>query len=110
MDILTLMVVFFLLATIIKIATDNIVSILKPFKDFQEFKLIIALVITGFGVSGLNIGVLQTLNIIGENSLYWFHYFDITLTVLFLTSGAQAIHKLSDAWTEYKKAPTNTAI
>jgi hypothetical protein len=104
MDILTIMVVFFLLATIIKIATNNVVSVCKPWKDLKQYRLVIAFMLTGFGISGLNFGVLEALNIPFETSRPWFHYFDLTLTVLFLTGGAQAIHRLNTAWRDYNKS------
>ena len=103
MDILTTLIIFFLLATIIKIATDNIAEALKPFGNASKYKLIIALILTAFGVAGLNLGVLQALEVPLETSRSWFHAFDIVITVLFLTGGAQAIHKLNNAWKEYKK-------
>lgn len=101
MNILVILVVFFIIATIIKIAVDNIVNIVKPFTDLKRYKLVIALVLTIFGVFGLNLGVLNALNIPFEVSRSWFHYFDLVLTVLFLTSGSQAIHKLDNAWKDY---------
>ena len=104
MDILTVLMIFFLIATVIKIASDNVTELLKPFKDIQAYKLIIALVLTIFGVFGLNLGVLEALNVPLEVSRSWFHYFDLVATTLFLTSGAQAIHKLNDAWVDYKKS------
>ena len=101
-DMILILFVFFILATIIKIATDNITQVLKPFVDVSKYKLIIALVLTTFGVFGLNQGVLEVLNVPLEVSRSWFHYYDLVLTSLFLTGGAQAIHKLSDAWKEYR--------
>jgi hypothetical protein len=102
MDILSLLIIFFLIATVIKIATDNVAAVLKPFGEVKKYKLIIALVLTAFGVFGLNMGVLEALNVPLEVSRSWFHYFDIVVTILFLTGGAQAIHKLNDAWNSYK--------
>lgn len=101
MDILIVLAIFFILATVIKIATDNVIEVLKPLRDIQKYKLIVALVLTIFGVFGLNLGILNALNIPQEVSRSWFHYFDLVLTILFLTGGAQAIHKLDDAWKEY---------
>ena len=102
MDILSILIVFFLIATVIKIATDNVAAVLKPIGDVKKYKLMIALVLTSFGVFGLNMGVLEALNVPLEVSRSWFHYFDIVVTVLFLTGGAQAIHKLNNAWKIYK--------
>ncbi|MBN2884237.1 MAG: hypothetical protein JXN10_11960 [Clostridia bacterium] len=103
MDILSLLIIFFLIATVIKIATDNVAAVLKPIRNVTKYKLIIALILTAFGVFGLNMGVLEALNVPLEVSRSWFHYFDLVLTTLFLTGGAQAIHKLSNAWNNYKK-------
>jgi hypothetical protein len=103
MDILSILIVFFLIATIIKIATDNVAAVIRPLGDVKKYKLIIALLLTIFGVFGLNMGVLEALNVPLEVSRSWFHYFDLVLTTLFLTGGAQAIHKLNDAWNNYKK-------
>ena len=102
MDILSILIVFFLIATVIKIATDNVAAVLKPIGDVKKYKLMIALVLTSFGVFGLNMGVLEALNVPLEVSRSWFHYFDIVVTILFLTGGAQAIHKLNNAWKTYK--------
>lgn len=107
MDILILLAIFFLIATVIKIATDNVVALVKPFRDVKRYKLIIALVLTCFGVFGLNLGVLEALNVPLEISRSWFHWFDLVITTLFLTSGAQAIHKLDDAWKNYKGGGSN---
>lgn len=103
MDILSLLIVFFLIATIIKIAADNVAAVLKPIGDVKKYKLIIAFILTAFGVFGLNMGVLESLQVPLEVSRSWFHYFDLILTTLFLTGGAQAIHKLNNAWNDYKK-------
>ncbi len=102
MDIFAVLFIFFLLATIIKIATDNVAELFKPFKDITKYKLVIAFVLTTTGVIGLNQGILEVLNVPLEVSRSWFHYFDLILTSLFLTGGAQGIHKLADAWKEYK--------
>lgn len=102
MNILVILAVFFIIATVIKIAVDNIVNIVKPFTDVKRYKLVIALVLTIFGVFGLNLGILNALNVPFETSRSWFHYFDLVLTVLFLTGGAQAIHKLDNAWKDYQ--------
>lgn len=102
MDILSILIVFFLIATVIKIATDNVAAVLKPLGDVKKYKLVIALVLTSFGVFGLNMGVFEALNVPIEVSRSWFHYFDLVTTSLFLTGGAQAIHKLNDAWKSYK--------
>lgn len=101
MDILIVLAIFFILATVIKIATDNVIELCKPLVDIQKYKLIVALALTLFGVFGLNLGVLNALNVPQVVSRSWFHYFDLVLTTLFLTGGAQAIHKLDDAWKEY---------
>lgn len=103
MDILVLLAVFFILAMVVKIATDNVVAILKPWFDVKSYKLVIALALTIAGVFALNTGVLEALNVPRETSWPWIHEFDLILSSLFLTSGAQAIHKLSDAWKEYSK-------
>lgn len=103
MDIISILLIFFLIATVIKIATDNVAALLKPIVEVTKYKLIIALFLTALGVFSLNIGVLESLNVPQEVSKSWFHYFDLTVTTLFLTGGAQAIHKLSDAWKSYKK-------
>lgn len=102
MDIFTILIVFFFMSAIIKIATDNVQAVFKPFGDIQAYKLIIALVLTGAGVIGLNLGILELLEIPVEASRPWFHIFDLLLTILFLTSGSQAIHKLADAWKAYQ--------
>jgi hypothetical protein len=107
MDILTLLVIFFFLATVIKIATDNaaaVMKVFKPFKGIQKYKLVIALVLTTVGVFGLNKGILEALNVPLEVSRSWFHYFDLVATTLFLTAGSQVIHKLNDAWKEYNNS------
>ena len=103
MDILSILIVFFLIATVIKIATDNVASVLLPVSDVQKYKLMIALTLTLFGVFGLNMGVFEALNVPLAVSRSWFHWFDLVVTTLFLTGGAQAIHKLNDAWREYNK-------
>lgn len=103
MDILSILIIFFLIATIIKIATDNVAALCQPFKDVNRYKLIIALALTLFAIFGLNLGILNALKIPLEVSRSWFHYFDLVVTTLFLTGGAQAIHKLNDAWREYNK-------
>lgn len=104
MDILVLLAAFFIIATVIKIATDNVVAIFKPWFNLRAYKLVIALVLTSFGVFAFNLGVLEALDIPIEASRPWFHLFDLVLSVLFLTSGAQAIHRLSDAWKHYNQA------
>ncbi len=102
MDILSLLMIFFIVATIIKIATDNVANMLQPFYDITPYKLIVAFALTVVGVFTLNIGVLESLNIPNNNASIWFKYFDLFLSSLFLTGGAQSIHKLSDAWINYK--------
>lgn len=104
MDILVLLAAFFIIATVIKIATDNVVAIFKPWFKLKAYKLVIALVLTSFGVFAFNLGILEALGIPIEVSRPWFHWFDLFITVLFLTSGAQAIHRLSDAWKQYNQA------
>lgn len=103
MDILMLLVTFFFLAVIVRIATDNVVNVLKVFGDFKRFKLVIAFVLTAAGITVFNTGVLQALDMRPDEALTAFHYYDLILSTLFLTSGAQAIHKLSDAWKDYSK-------
>lgn len=116
MDIISLLVIFFLLATVIKIATDNAADVLvalssceklRWFRNAKKYKLVIALILTAFGVVGLNTGVLELLKVPLEVSRSWFHYFDMVVTILFLTKGSQAIHKLDDAWKNYKAGDQN---
>lgn len=101
---MTLLITFFLIATVIKIATDNAANVLIAigFKTAKKYKLVIALLMTAAGVFGLNFGVLEALKIPLEVSRSWFHYFDLVVTTFFLTGGAQAIHKLNDPWVSYK--------
>ena len=103
MDILALLAVFLLLAAVIKIATDNVAAVMKPWVDLKPYRLLIALVLTGGAIAGLNTGVLAALGIPRETSYTWFHEFDLALTTLFLTSGAQAIHKLADMTRETRR-------
>ncbi len=103
MDILSMLLIFFIIATVIKIATDNVNSVFKPIYDLSRYKLIIAFILTLAGVFGLNMGVMEALKIVPKSALFWFKYFDLVLTALFLTGGAQSIHKLNEAWKEYHK-------
>lgn len=103
MDILSILIIFFFVATIIKIATDNVAQVFKAFNDISKYKLIIALFLTLVGVFGLNRGILEALGIPIEISRWWFHYYDLLVTALFLTGGSQAIHRLAEAWKEYNK-------
>jgi amino acid transporter len=103
MDIMVVLGVFVLLALVIKIATDNVAELSKPFADITSYNLIIAFVLTTLGVIALNFGVLEALELPMENSREWFHIYDLGLTSLFLTGGAQSVHKLAEAWGNRKK-------
>ncbi|MBN2796242.1 MAG: hypothetical protein JXR88_12600 [Clostridia bacterium] len=103
MDILSILLIFFLFTTIVKISTDNVDALMKPLFDVKKYKMIIALLLTLVGIFGLNRGIFETLNVPIEVSRSWFHYFDLVVTSLFLTGGAQAIHKLNNAWKQYKE-------
>ena len=90
-----------LLSMLISIATENINSLAKPFFNLSQYKLVMAFAWTTIGVIGLNVGMMDLLGMITESSLSWIHYFDLGLTIAFFTSGAQAVHKLTDMVSEY---------
>lgn len=104
MDIVVLLASFFIIATVIKIAVDNVAEIAKPFIDLTPYKLVIAFTFTLIGVLAYNMGVLEALGV-GLEVTRWRYFkpFDLVITSLFLTAGAQVIHQLSDAWAEYQK-------
>jgi len=101
MEIISLLAILALFSMIVSIVTENISSLMKPFVNISKYKLWIALAWTGFGVVGLNIGMLESLDMITDVARDWIHYFDLALTVTFFTTGAQGVHKLWDMWKEY---------
>jgi len=115
MNVLSVLFVFFILAVVIKIATDNLadmLSLISWFKNARKYKLVIAFIFTIIGIVGLNYGILEALQVqsVVSVSYDWFHEFDLVLTSFFLAKGAQAIHRLDNAIKSYKaKAGGNNA-
>lgn len=127
MNILTLLVAFFLISSLITLATDvagkllqiivNIIGILiqrirtaiigsfytREVPKVQKIKLIIAFIMTMFAILAFNQGILTTLEVPIEQSYEWFHEVDIWITIIALTGGASVIHKLQEAANKYYK-------
>lgn len=100
-----------LLASVVTIATSNVKALFEVFKWDSKYLIFVALGLTGIGVFGLNVGVLQLIGIndmiksleIKDAPAQWLNGFDLVLTTLFLTSGgAQAIHRLDESMIGYR--------
>ena len=103
MNIVVVLTVFVIVAAVIKICTDNIGLLIKPFYDLQRYKMIIAFFLTAPTILALNVGILGILKVPFEVSHSWFHYVDLILTILLLMGGAKSIHKLEEVWNERQK-------
>lgn len=101
MDIITILATFALFAMIVTIATDRTAQLFEPFVNIDKYKLLVAFVWTSVGIVGLNVGMLETLEIITGVAYSWIHVFDLALTSVFLTGGAQGIHRLADMFMDY---------
>lgn len=93
---------FIMIATLISIAVDNFVEVIKPFKDLTRYKLIVALVFTTFGILAYNQGILEALGVPLAVSRSWFHWFDLIATTWALIKGAQVVHRISEAYSNAK--------
>lgn len=117
MDFIMILISFVIMATFVTIATDVFVKILQtlvnaicmfltfvlkrqhtplqPIK-LQQFKLIVAFIMTMLIILAYNRGILTTLEIPIAESKEWFPVVDIWATIIFLTGGARSVHKLQE--------------
>lgn len=103
MDFLQVLMVFIIIATVIKVAVDNVNAIVLPFFDIKKYSLLTAFVLTSMAVITYNNGILTALQVPTEFSFQpYFHIVDIFISILVLTGGANAVHQIVNGINEYK--------
>ena len=103
MDFLQVLFVFVIMATIIKVAVDNVNAVVLPFLDIKKYSMLTAFGLTALTVITYNGGLFEALQVPTELSLQpYFHGVDILVTILCLTGGANAIHQIVNGLNEYK--------
>lgn len=103
MDFLQVLFVFVIMSTIIKVAVDNINSIVLPFYDIKKYSMLTAFILTLVTIITYNGGLFEALKVPTQASLQpYFHFVDLIITVFVLTAGANAIHQIVNGLNEYK--------
>lgn len=108
-EILLLLINYIIIGVLISLATSTLISIVKPFKDFSKYSLLVAATISTLIITAYNQGVLTSLQVPQVFSLQpYFKYVDIGLTSVIFTLGAQAVHKLAQGINYYRDAKNVT--
>lgn len=103
MDLVTVLMVFVIISTVIKVAVDNINMIMLPYYDIKKYSMTTAFILTFLTVMTYNTGILTVLTVPNDLTLQpYFHYIDLIITIFVLSAGAQAVHQIINGINEYK--------
>lgn len=107
MDLMQMLIKFFMLGVCIKVAVDSINLMVKPFKDIKKYSLITAFCLSVMVFTSFNYGLFEALEIPIKDVSFqpYFHFVDMFITSVIGMSGALGFHKVVKAIASYIQQP-----
>lgn len=113
-ELLLLLINYIIIGVLISLATSTLVEIIKPFRDYGKYSLVIAAGISALIITAYNQGILTALGVPQDFSYQpYFRFVDLFITSIVFALGAKAVHQLAQGINYYRDAkniPTSDFI